>query len=93
MLKSLLFGCALLLDVFSFSASYAPTPEILRLIEDGEAQEEARKYVLLPGYEKPNWHKEDVVKLLCSLKQGARLREWVLDRQEQLAGIDVRRLV
>lgn len=86
-------GCAVLLDIFSFSASYAPTPEIIRLVEDDEGLEEARKYVLLPGYEKSNWYKEDVVKLLCSLKQGLRLRDWVLDRREQLAGVDVRRLV
>lgn len=86
-------GCALLLDIFSFSASYAPTPQIVRLVEDEVAQEEAREYVRLPGYDKQDWYKEDVVKLLCSLKQGARLREWILDRPEQLAGIDVRRLV
>lgn len=86
-------GCAVLLDIFSFAASYAPTPAIGELVEDLEAQEEARKYVLLPGYDKPDWHKEDVVRLLCSLRQSMRLRDWVLDRADELDGLDVRRLV
>ena len=44
----LYYGCVLLLDVFSFSAIYAPTAEIHEFVETREMQEECAKYVALP---------------------------------------------
>lgn len=86
-------SCAILLDIFSFSASYAPTPLIQHLAQDLGAREEARNYVLFPGCEEEPVTEEDILRLFCSLTQGAKLRDWVLEASEHLAGVDVRRLV
>lgn len=87
------YGCAILLDVFSFGASYAATPEIGELlIRDKETQEEGRRYVSYPGME-DQVSEERLVTLLRSLRQGVRLKEWCLENAEELEGIDVRRLV
>ena len=42
------YGCAILLDVFSFGAMYAPTPEMAAFVADAEMQAEARAYVVYP---------------------------------------------
>ena len=41
----LYYGCVLLLDVFSFSAIYAPTAQIREFVESAEMQEECARYV------------------------------------------------
>ena len=41
----LYYRCVLLLDIFQFSAIYAPTAEIGAFVEDDEAQEEAIRYI------------------------------------------------
>jgi hypothetical protein len=46
----LYYGCVLLLDIFQFSAIYAPTAEISAFVEDQEAQEEAVRYVCMGTY-------------------------------------------
>lgn len=42
------YGCILLLDIFSFNAIYAPTPEIAIFVADEAAQEECRRYIASP---------------------------------------------
>lgn len=42
------YGCVLLLDLFQFSASYAPTAEIGAFVIDEEMQEECLRYVRVP---------------------------------------------
>ncbi|KAF2735746.1 nitrogen permease regulator 2 [Polyplosphaeria fusca] len=42
------YGCVVLLDIFSFSAIYAPTAEIGGFITDVRAQEECARYVRVP---------------------------------------------
>lgn len=42
------YGCVLLLDIFSFSACYAPTPEISDFITDDGMQDECRRYIASP---------------------------------------------
>lgn len=42
----LYYGCVMLLDIFSFGASYAPTAEIGAFVRDHEAQDECRRYVV-----------------------------------------------
>ena len=42
------YGCAILLDVFSFGATYAPTPEFAAFVADTEMQAEARGYAVYP---------------------------------------------
>lgn len=44
----LYYGCVLLLDIFSFSAIYAPTAEISEFVDNAETQEECARYVALP---------------------------------------------
>ena len=42
------YGCALLLDVFSFGAAYGTAPEFAGFVADAEMQREARAYVVRP---------------------------------------------
>ncbi|RMZ67435.1 nitrogen permease regulator 2 [Pyrenophora seminiperda CCB06] len=42
------YGCLVLLDIFSFSAIYAPTAEIGGFIVDAEVKEECMRYVSVP---------------------------------------------
>lgn len=42
------YGCVLLLDIFSFSGCYAPTPEISDFITGESMQDECRRYVASP---------------------------------------------
>ena len=44
----LYYHCILLLDIFQFSAIYAPTPEIFVFLTDESMQEECRRYVTTP---------------------------------------------
>ena len=43
----LYYGCIILLDIFSFSAIYAPTAEIHDIVENPETQEECARYVAI----------------------------------------------
>lgn len=45
----LYYGCVLLLDIFSFSAIYAPTAELSEFVENAETQRECARYVALPN--------------------------------------------
>jgi nitrogen permease regulator 2-like protein len=44
------YGCVILLDIFQFSAIYAPTAEISSFVEDHEAQDEAIRYIAVGRY-------------------------------------------
>ncbi|KAF2429410.1 nitrogen permease regulator 2 [Tothia fuscella] len=46
----LYYGCVLLLDIFQFSAIYAPTAEIGAFVENEDAQMEAVRYVCMGTY-------------------------------------------
>ena len=56
----LYYRCVLLLDIFQFSGIYAPTAEIGAFIEDGEAQEEAIRYVSIGHYRRLTDRESDV---------------------------------
>lgn len=45
----LYYGCVLLLDIFSFSAVYAPTAEMADFVDNEEMQVECVRYVALPA--------------------------------------------
>ena len=45
----LYYGCVALLDIFSFSAIYAPTPSISGFVEDEAMQRECLRYVSIPS--------------------------------------------
>jgi nitrogen permease regulator 2-like protein len=109
----LFYGCIILLDIFQFSATYAPTAEIGAFIEDIDAQEEAVRYVSVGQYRRLTEHELDgsttekwgwksnetgidkarLVQLYASLRHGLTLRNWCLEHDLLLAGIDVRRLI
>ncbi|KAF2127938.1 NPR2-domain-containing protein [Dothidotthia symphoricarpi CBS 119687] len=42
------YGCLVLLDIFSFSAIYAPTAEISSFVNDADMKEECLRYVRVP---------------------------------------------
>lgn len=102
----LYYGCAILLDVFNFGASYAPTAEIGAFVADLEMQEEARRYILGACHVETGVEQRVVaerlresidgpklVELYCSLKQGNSLRNWCMDHAEIVGIIDVRRFI
>ncbi|KAL9103601.1 MAG: hypothetical protein Q9163_001365 [Psora crenata] len=48
------YGCAILLDIFSFSAVYAPTPAMAEFVQnEAMQQEECLRYVALPCLQRP----------------------------------------
>lgn len=168
----LYYGCILLLDIFQFSAVYAPTAEIAQFVEDTDAQDEAIGYVsvgqyreisvadtsgdqnlsasparsilrraklsgtklsdgselatsapkdtlanpssnpssnpdiTISGTPKPSpssrweWHTQStslsrasILQLYTSLKPGLPLRQWCLDHETLLGGVDIRRFI
>jgi hypothetical protein len=52
----LYYGCVLLLDIFQFSAIYAPTAEIGSFVENEDAQTEAVRYVCMGTYRRLHEH-------------------------------------
>ena len=99
----LYYGCVLLLDVFSFSAIYACTAEILEFVENEETQEECARYVVLrddntafavpKGEEGNTTSGTELVELYLSLRQGLSLRNWCYDHDDVVSRIDLRRFV
>ncbi|KAF1812205.1 nitrogen permease regulator 2 [Eremomyces bilateralis CBS 781.70] len=133
----LYYGCVLLLDIFQFGATYAPTSEISSLVEDDDMVQEGINYITVPdpdslsfpsrinssdrlspsrsgsdadstapsspphgqpslfdpnGISKP-LDPTMLIQLYTSLGQGKTLRTWVVEHEELLRGLDVRRLI
>jgi hypothetical protein len=55
----LYYGCVLLLDIFQFSAIYAPTAEIGAFVENEDAQTEAVRYVCMGTYRRLRDHESN----------------------------------
>ncbi|MCJ1378835.1 Nitrogen permease regulator 2 [Xylographa soralifera] len=101
----LYYGCVILLDTFSFGASYAPTVEMGVFVGDTEAQEECRRYILLPGtglQHEPagemaaNREALDGTKLVemyYSLRQGMSVKSWCMEHADVVRMIDIRRFI
>ena len=93
------YGCVMILDVFHFGASYAPTADMSSFVIDSEMQEEARGYVLSPDITGKRLTIRDsinttrLVELYCSLKQGLSVRSWCLENAEVVGVLDVRRFI
>ncbi|KAL8824455.1 MAG: hypothetical protein Q9170_008147 [Blastenia crenularia] len=95
----LYYGCLLLLDIFSFSAIYAPTAELASFVEDTEMQEECARYVALP----PEGNDEisgcdpltgfQLVELYLGIKQGQTVKAFYLEHSEVMDKIDIRRFI
>ncbi|KAL9576724.1 MAG: hypothetical protein Q9212_006865 [Teloschistes hypoglaucus] len=95
----LYYGCLLLLDIFSFSAVYAPTPKITAFVEDTEMQEECARYIALPtdGI-KQNAQLDTVsglqlVELYLALRQGQNVKSFYIEHVETMDRVDVRRFI
>ena len=110
----LYYECVILLDIFQYSAIYAPTAEIGSFVEDTEAQDEAIRYIAVGRYrrlteqeasqgttgEQWGWKPDEttldnvrLIQLYLSLKQGVTLKNWCLEHNTLLMGIDVRRFI
>ncbi|KAI4132272.1 MAG: hypothetical protein LQ338_000824 [Usnochroma carphineum] len=95
----LYYGCLLLLDIFSFSAIYAPTAELATFVEDTEMQNECAKYVALPTEGNGERSKRSsidgfqMVELSLGLKQGQNVKNFYLEHAETMDKIDVRRFI
>ena len=104
----LYYGCVLLLDIFSFGAIYAPTPEITAFVESRDMQLECARYVTLSdahdsSADKADHKKEEekdtltgtqLAELYLSLKQGHSVKAWCTEHAELVVGkIDIRRFI
>lgn len=99
----LYYNCVFLLDIFSFSAIYAPTAELASFVESTELQDECARYLtipytdengILPGDDDgPLISGTELVELYCSLKQGQSVRHFATHYATMLERIDVRRLI
>jgi len=86
----LYYGCLLLLDIFQFGATYAPTPEIARMVADAAVHDECARYVCTGG---PQISRDMVIRLYVSLRQGVPVKTWALENREALLNVDVRRFI
>lgn len=99
----LYYNCVFLLDIFSFSAIYAPTAELASFVESTELQDECARYVTIPYSDEngvvsgdddgPLISGTELVELYCSLKQGQSVRHFAIHYAAILERIDVRRLI
>ncbi|KAI4238891.1 MAG: hypothetical protein LQ352_007834 [Teloschistes flavicans] len=95
----LYYGCLLLLDIFSFSAVYAPTAEIASFVEDTEMQEECARYIAVPNDGIKHNLQHDIIRglqlveLYLALKQGQNVKSFYIKHAETMDRIDVRRFI
>ncbi|MCJ1322718.1 Nitrogen permease regulator 2 [Xylographa vitiligo] len=101
----LYYGCVILLDIFSFGASYAPTAEIGVFAGDTEVQAECRQYILLPDtglqHEPSEGMAADrealdgtkLVEMYCTLRQGMSVKSWCMEHAGVVRMIDIRRFI
>ncbi|KAI9806449.1 MAG: Nitrogen permease regulator 2 [Piccolia ochrophora] len=88
----LYYNCLLTLDIFQFSAIYAPTPELTALFSDTAMQAECAAYIASsPGA--PLLAAPHLILLYTSFRHGQPLKHWCAEHRFLLAGVDVRRLV
>ncbi|KAL9600909.1 MAG: hypothetical protein Q9219_002844 [cf. Caloplaca sp. 3 TL-2023] len=95
----LYYGCLLLLDIFSFSAIYAPTAEITSFVEDTDMQHECARYVTLTsgGNGESIDHAPidgfQLLELYLSFRPGQTVRSFYMEHTEVMDKIDVRRFI
>lgn len=92
-LHLLYYNCIFLLDVFSFSAIYAPTAELADFIDSEDLQAECARYVAMPERKNPPIHGMQLAELYCALKQGQSVKSFYMEHAAALAGIDIRRFI
>ncbi|KAI4235040.1 MAG: hypothetical protein L6R40_006586 [Gallowayella cf. fulva] len=96
----LYYGCLLLLDIFSFNASYAPTAELVSFVEDVDMQDECARYVALPSMEGDLERSQpgpisgfELVELYLKLRQGQTVKSYYIENSTIMDKIDVRRFI
>lgn len=89
----LYYGCVELLDIFRFSAIYAPTPTLADFIESDDAQGECARYIATPGQPSLAATGAQLAELYCALQQGQTVRSFYMAHADALAGIDLRRFI
>ncbi|KZF22050.1 nitrogen permease regulator 2 [Xylona heveae TC161] len=96
----LYYGCLFLLDIFQFSAIYAPTASILALVNDPSMQAECARYITVPPPGPLTTSPGDtsldpvtIIGLYMSLKQGQPLKHWCMEHALLLHAVDVRRFI
>lgn len=104
----LYYNCIFLLDVFSFSAIYAPTAEIADFVDNEDMQAECARYVTIPNHSSSensssgsNSSSQNPVsirgpqlaELYFALKQGQSVKSFYMEHAPALAGIDIRRFI
>lgn len=96
----LYYNCIFLLDVFSFSAIYAPTAEITDFVDNEDMQAECARYVATPDHGSSGGSRSlglirgpQLAELYFALKQGQSVKSFYMEHASALAGIDVRRFI
>ncbi len=96
----LYYGCLLLLDIFSFNASYAPTAELASFVENTDMQDECAKYVALPSIQGNVKASQSgpvggfqLMELYLKLRQGQTVKTFYIENVEMMDKIDVRRFI
>ncbi|KAL8918724.1 MAG: hypothetical protein Q9172_005294 [Xanthocarpia lactea] len=96
----LYYGCLLLLDIFSFNASYAPTAELASFVENTDMQDECAKYVALPSIQGNAKASQSgpvggfqLMELYLKLRQGQTVKTFYIENVETMDKIDVRRFI
>lgn len=96
----LYYNCIFLLDVFSFSAIYAPTAEIADFVDNEDMQAECARYVTIPDHGSSenssslgSTQGPQLAELYFALKQGQSVKGFYMEHASALAGIDIRRFI
>lgn len=96
----LYYNCIFLLDVFSFSAIYAPTAEIADFVDNEDMQAECARYVAIPNHGSGENSQSlssirgpQLAELYFALKQGQSVKTFYMEHASALAGVDIRRFI
>ena len=96
------YGCVRLMDIFSFSAIYAPTEKIGDIVSDEKMRQECLDYVTIPSLGNISAAGQDgimshvrLIELYLSLHQGQSVKSWVLEHggESLVKAIDIRRFM
>ncbi|KAL9048540.1 MAG: hypothetical protein Q9162_007669 [Coniocarpon cinnabarinum] len=84
------FRLVVLLDMFQYGATYAPTPEIGRLLFDEALQEDCAEHASISTASTSTGL---IVNAYTKLSHGVTLKAWIVQDQSILQYIDVRRFI
>ncbi|GAB1609886.1 GATOR complex protein NPRL2-like [Argonauta hians] len=85
------YGVIKLISIFQYSNVHATTPDIYRLSEDKDLQDECVKYVRTQGHSLPDF--KDIFHLLCEMNPGTTVRDICCQFNPRALRIDERKLI